>query len=204
MDEQKPNPFASPAAANKAAIPDFDPDTEIREFDFWNSLTKWVLVCFVSGAPSFYFGSVLGRNYAIQSIAMALGILTFVAFYVYIESREWTRRKLMDKSLRVSVRIGYITRMAISVLFPIAMFPDILCGMLSIGFTTSLFGEGFGPGSDFSTTATGKTIPLIIAWFYCTTLVQGVLVNIVLGAYTLIVYAIVLLFRGRKKLPGSK
>jgi len=196
-EPQTPNPFASPEVAVASAIPDFDPDTEIREFNFGKSLAKWFLICAVSGAPSFFFGSVLGNAYVIQSFAMTLGILTFVAFYVYIESRERTRRMLMDRSLRISVRVGYITRMVISIIYPVAMFPDILCGMLSVGFTTSIFGEGFGPGYASDTIDAGLQPLFTFGWFYITTLVQGVLLNIVLGAYTLIIYAFALLFRKR-------
>ena len=75
VDEQQPNPFASPAVAAEAAIPEFDPDNEIREFSFGKSLTKWLLVCLVSAAPSFFFGSILEQEYVVQSLAMVSGIL---------------------------------------------------------------------------------------------------------------------------------
>jgi len=193
-EQQTPNPFASPAVAVASAIPDFDPDTEIREFNFGKSLAKWLLICFVCAAPSFYFGLVLGRSYFIQSAAMVMGILTYVALYVYVESLAWTRRRLMDRSLRLAVKIGYITRIVVSVLFPVGMFLDIFCGMLSVSATSAIFGVEFGP---MRTEMADVGAPFVFFWFYLTTLVQGTLMNIVLGAYTLIVYAIALLFRQR-------
>ncbi len=195
-EEKSPNPFASPVVATAASIPEYDPDTEIREFNFGKSLLKWMLICVISGAPSFFYGMVLGANYAVQSVAMFMGILTFVCVYVYVESREWTRRKLMDKSLRIAVRVGYITRVAISVLFPVAMFVDLWCGLVSVSIMSRLFGETYiGSGSRGSTPVVAA--PIVLSWFYFTTLLQGLLLNVVLGAYTLIVYALVLLFRKR-------
>ena len=197
VDEQQPNPFASPAVAAEAAIPEFDPDNEIREFSFGKSLTKWLLVCLVSAAPSFFFGSILEQEYVVQSLAMVSGILTFVAFYVFIESRESTRRMLMDRSLRISVRIGYITRIVISIVFPVGMFLDIYCGVISMSLTTALLGDGFGPRSGYQGYGEAA-MTFLFAWFYLTTLVQGIALNSVLAAYTLIVYAIALLFRSQK------
>ena len=195
MEEKQPNPYASPLVAAEAAIPDFDPDSEIREFHFGKSLIKWLLVCGIAGAPSFFIAFSLGDQYVVQATAMVLGILTFVAFYVYLESREWTRRKLMDRSLRISVRVGYITRVVISILFPVAMFPDMFCGIISVSFTSAIFGHEFGPGMQYVNEPQALSSLFILAWFYFTTLVQGVILNLVLGAYTLIVYGIALLIR---------
>ena len=199
MDEQEPNPFATPSVAIESAIPEFDPDVQMRDFHFGKSLAKWMLICFVSGAPSFLIAFNLGPEYIFQAVAMASGIMTFVAVYVFIESREATRRMLMDRSLRIAVRVGYITRVAISVIFPVALIVDMFCGVFSVGITSSLLGGDFGPrprGYDES-----QGLAFTFAWFYLTTLVQGVMLNIVLGAYTLIVYAFVLLFGGAKRSP---
>lgn len=193
-EPQTPNPFASPEVTAASAIPDFDPNTEMREFHFGMSLAKWLLVCMVSAAPSFYIGSTMAQQYGLQSAAMLLGILTFVAFYVFLESRKWTRRKLMSRPLRIAVWVGYVTRVAISVLFPVAMFLDIFCGLLSVSLTSGIFGMDFGPGRGSSAT---ESMSLLFAWFYITTLVQGVILNCVLGAYVLIVFAFALLFRKR-------
>ena len=202
MEEQEsnPNPFASPAVAvEAAAISEFDPNTEMRDFHFGKSLLKWMLVCGISGTPSFFIAFSLADQYAVQATAMALGILTFVGFYVFLESREWTRRKLMDQSLRISVRVGYITRVVISILFPVAMFPDMFCGMFSVSFTSAILGYGFGVPVRLDDDPQAMALMSVAVWFYFTTVVQGVLLNIVLGAYTLIVYALVKLISTSSK-----
>lgn len=194
-EQESPNPFAAPAVP-VATIPAFDPNTEMREFNFVRSLGKWLLICFVCAAPSFFLGFSLGRNYVVQSTAMVMGILTYVALYVFVESQEWTRRKLMDKSLRIAVKVGYITRIVISVLFPISFFVDIWCGLISMSVTSAIFGAEFGPMRYVDEVET-PGLPVVFLWFYFTTLLQGTLMNILLGGYTLVVYAFVLLFRKR-------
>ena len=44
---------------------------------------------------------------------------------------------------------------------------------------------------------TELTLSFTFFWFYCTTLLQGAVLNVVLGAYTLIVYALVLVVGNR-------
>ena len=199
-DEKLPNPFASPVAA--ASIPEFDPDTEIREFNFGMSLLKWMVVCAVSAGPSFFI-AFLGTNQVwVRSSAMVFGILTYVAMYLYIESREWTRRKLMDKSLRIAVKTGFITRVAISVLFPIGFFVDMICGLISVSLISSLFDLHMMPMGSEIDRVSDVGILMTFIWYYTTTMLQGLLLNIVLGGYTLVVYAIVLLARsGRSQKP---
>ena len=200
MEEEKsPNPFASPVVATVASIPEFDPDTEIREFSFGKSLLKWILICGISAAPSFLL-AFSGRNDIwVRTSAMILGILTYVAIYVYVESREWTRRKLLDKSFRIAVKTGYISRIAISVVYPIGFIVDMVCGLISVGLVSGLLDLDLMPISSRSDRPVDATIPMTFTWYYMTTMLQGLLLNIVLGAYTLIVYGFVLLFR-----KGSK
>jgi hypothetical protein len=197
-DEQQANPFASPEVAAIGSIPQIDPNSEIREFHFGKSFIKWLLICAISGAPSFLIALGPSRQAKIQGLAMVCGILTYVAFYVFVESREWTRRKLTDKSLRIAVKTGYISRVAISILFPVGFFVDMICGMISVGLVSELSGiDLMGIGGKERPPI--PSMPIAFGWYYTTTMLQGLLLNIVLGAYTLIVYALVLLFR-----KGSK
>jgi hypothetical protein len=202
-DEQQANPFASPAVAAVGSIPQIDPDSEIREFHFGNSLLKWLLICGVSAAPSFFIAMGPSRQAWIQILAMVCGILTYVVFYVFVESREWTRQKLTDKSLRVAVRTGYISRVAISILFPVAFIVDMICGMISVGLVSNLFGLDLMGIQSIKERTPVPSMPMAFAWYYTTTMLQGLLLNVVLGAYTLIVYALVLLFRNGSKVGES-
>ena len=199
MEEKSPqeetslNPFASPAVATAEFIPRIDPELEIAEFNLGKSLLKWMLVCGISGAPSFFVAMSLGNQFAIQALAMLSGILTYVVLYVFTESRESIRRKLTNRSLRLAVRIGYGTRVAISILFPVALYLDMMCGMFSVALMSGLFGQGFAA---VGVAENGSVnLLLIFAYFYLTTLLQGLILNLILGGYTLVVYAIVALTR---------
>ena len=201
MDDRQstPNPFASPAAATTTAIAEFDPDSEMREFHFGKSLFKWLLICGISSVPSFMIAFPSGSHATIRIAAMVCGILTFVAGYVWVESREWTRRKLMNKSLRIAVKTGYISRIVITVLFPIGFVLDMICGMISVGLVSEVFGQDLIGGGMIYDESVMPSMPFAFAWYYTTTLLQGLMLNIVLGAYMLIVFAIVLFFRNGNK-----
>ena len=136
---------------------------------------------------------MLGEQALIQSFAMLLGILSYASLYVFIESRESIRRILESKSLRIALKVGYGTRIAISIIFPLAIYIDVMCGVASVGLMTTLFGESPLLQSDSSIGMYAS--PAIFLWFYVTTLVQGTLMNLVLGTYILIVYAITVVCR---------
>ena len=189
------NPFASPLVAEAVAIPEADPHADSIEYSFGKSLGKWILVCGISAAPSFFLSFILGDRILLQSIAMVMGILTWVGLYVYVESWEWTRQRLKSKSLRIAVKTGYITRVAISILFPVALYLDMICGLISVGLMDNVFDGQFEPMRLREDDPRVVGSATVFGFFYLTTLLQGLLLNLVLGAYTLVVYAIVLVAR---------
>ena len=194
MTEPTHNPFASPSVAATQAIPDSNPEAPLPEFNVSKSLGKWTLVCILSAAPSFFWASALGANAYIRSAAMLAGIATFIGFFVYLESREWTQRKLLDRSLRSAVKTGFVTRVIISVVFPLAIVIDLWCGLISISLVGTLFGSE-PPMRD------GVFLhpTLVFGWFYITTIVQGIILNLVLGTFTLLVYAGIVMYKGMRK-----
>jgi len=129
--------------------------------------SKWLLICSISAAPSF---------------------LTFVVLYVWIESLPFVRSKLADRRLRRAVKIGYGIRIGISIIFPVAIVLDLYCGLMSVSVVNAVLGiEGF------ESVGTNSAFPLFkLIQFYLTTLVQGVVLNILLGGWTLFVYVICL------------
>lgn len=201
MDEEpqinsEVNPYQTPIAAPVSSLEHVGPE-EIKPFVLSKSIFRWMLICGVSAAPSFFIAMSLANKPLIQILAMLGGVLTFVVFYVYIESMEWTRRKMKDRSFRLAVIVGYVTRIVISVIFPIAIFVDMFCGLFSVSVTSAIFGSGvmMQEGASFR----NEGGPFLFAWFYATTLVQGIVLNVVLGAYTLIVYAITVVIRGSER-----
>ena len=123
------------------------------------------------------------------------GIATFIGFFVYLESREWTQRKLLDRSLRSAVKTGFVTRVIISVVFPLAMVIDLWCGMISISLVAALF-ESAPP----TRAGSYDVHPIFVfGWFYTTTIVQGIILNVVLGTFTMLVYAGIVTYKGTRK-----
>lgn len=177
------NPFQSPVATTEGLTP--VAELEMVPLKLEHSIVKWLIICAISGGPSFFYGAMVGEFRLSASLAMLGGIVTFAILYVLLESTEFVRRKLVDRRLRRALWFGYGTRMVISIVFPLA-FVDVFCGIISVQIGEALFGIAVGPSTEVEK-ANGA---LVFAQFYFTTLVQGVILNAVLAAYTLIVYAI--------------
>ncbi len=121
---------------------------------------------------------------------MVLGILIFVAGYTWLDYSTAKLAWRRNRRLRRTLRIAYGTRIAISILFPLGGTLDVICGLISMQLTAPFTGleAAEGPGGFFS-------ILLI-------TLVQGCVLNLVLGSYALLVYGVqVLIGAVRKSSP---
>lgn len=193
-DSQRENPYAPPIGevrlrSPEADLADYSPSEKQRSW--LGSLVVWGLVCTVSAIPSFVWG--LGTIASTHILAMLLGVLIFIVGYVFADqltqSSSWRR----NKSLRLSLKIGYITRLIISIVFPVGGTLDMFCGLLSIsmidfaGRSTIGGGLSLGPGVG----SFGEVL--------ATTLVQGVVLNVVLSAFVLLVFGIMLVAkRGTK------
>ncbi|MAI70661.1 MAG: hypothetical protein CMM01_07095 [Rhodopirellula sp.] len=137
---------------------------------------RWLLVCSVSAVPSFYLGVGVSDG---QIAAMGLGVLFFAVGYTFLDCKTATRPIRQIRLVSITLRLVYATRMIITVLFPIGLFVDMFCGILSVGCTESIFGS-----------SVIKTFPGALF----TTLVQGVILNVVLVLYGLLVVGAVMLF----------
>ncbi len=139
------------------------------------TVARWLAVCSLSAIPSFVFGMIVTNN---QIAGMVVGILIFVVGYSWLDfqtaSRPWRRNRRIRRTLRIS----YGTRIAISILFPIGGFLDAICGAFTLGITAPL--TGVQPGVES------------IGFFgaLLATLVQGCILNVVLGLYALLVYLV--------------
>lgn len=152
---------------------------------------KWLAICGVSAGPSFVFalGLTTGVSPIDEILGMLAGIFCFVLAYTFAELRPATQRLMSDRRIRLTARIGYGIRVAMSIAFPISMFVDLWIGLISVGITSSFHTAGEPPGG--------------FLWHFVTTIVQGILLNIVLLALMLFIYVIVLAVYRNPPAPAS-
>ena len=143
----------------------------------WTAL-RWFSICSLCAVPSFIVGfGVTNGRYG----AMLTGIMIFSVCYTLLDygtaRQPWRSRKLIRRTLRTT----YGTRIAITILFPIGYVLDLFCGMLSIRLTQAI------AGTEFTTDGPGLHT---FANVLLTTLIQGSIMNIVLGIYGALVLAL--------------
>ncbi len=116
---------------------------------------------------------------------MIFGVMIFILLYTVgdqvTQNKSWRR----NQSLRLTFKIGYVTRMIVSIIFPIGGFLDMFCGIISVSAVGALV--NVSPGFESGTDGANFLATLMI------TLVQGCLLNIVLAGFMLVVFGIVLL-----------
>lgn len=145
---------------------------------FTKRLALWGSVCAVSAAPSFLLAA---SKY--DPIAMLVGVAFFALGMTWCTGRPGFMRFKRRPFVRTTLYIGYVTRVVISVLWPIGASTDIMCGVFSIG----IIEEGLGMnGASFIGT-------LLI------TLIQGTFLNIILFVFMSIVYGVQRLVRKMPK-----
>jgi hypothetical protein len=156
----------------------------------------WTFVCILSAAPSFFMGGMIHSKPS-QIAAMATGVLLFIVAYTLIGSSKWAKRARRNRVFRRTVQIGYGTRIAISVIFPVSFILDGLLGGISISATDSLF--SIEPPVRWYPND-GNNIGFVPVFF--TTILQGCLLNVVLLIYMSLVYGIARLVIGKQPAAG--
>lgn len=119
---------------------------------------------------------------------MIAGIVVFIVLYVLVERTQRVQRILSWRFARRTAWIGYGTRIAASIIFPIGMFPDVFCGMFSLGFSGWLFGGNTMMALRSEQTTFDESYAMVFTEFMLTTIVQGVLLNVVLFGYMIFVF----------------
>jgi hypothetical protein len=132
-------------------------------------LVLWTIVCGTSAIPSFLIAQDEGHDVA----AMVSGVGLFIVAYTVVSSLPVVQRIKGWPHIRTTLIIGYSVRVGVSVFFPAGFAIDLLPGMMAVGFAESL---GLAPRGFAGT---------LVA-----TLVQGILLNILLGIFMAAVYAI--------------
>jgi hypothetical protein len=140
---------------------------------FARTLLVWTLVCSISAVPSFFWGLMVTDK---RWDGMLAGIVIFIGLYVVADyvTRETLLRR--DRVIRRTLRIGYWTRLIISSVFPIGFYLDLFVGAIAIGTLNLNVG-----GSNLEHLSFVSTLLL--------TLTTGALLNVVVFAYMLLVFA---------------
>jgi hypothetical protein len=142
----------------------------------------WTAVCGIAAVPSF----VVAWDDADRG-AMALGVMLFIGAYVAISCMPLMRRVYRKPFMKLSILIGYSVRLVATAVFPYAWIGDFLPGILAVGLTEQLFKvqyNAFNTGTPQSFAAT-----------LFTTIVQGVLLNLIVGLLIVVIYFVQRLFR---------
>jgi hypothetical protein len=180
QQENPLNPYSPPTLAGESPIgADESHEATPAPASLARTAVRWLTVCSLSAIPSFVFGLAVTAG---QFAAMVTGILLFVLGYTVADYQTagsaWRGRRITRRTLK----IAYGTRIAISLLLPLGAYIDIACGVLSLQVTQSLTGEGL---ERFDSNGGMTFFPTLL-----TTLVQGTLLNVVLGVYALVILAV--------------
>ncbi|MEL6109169.1 MAG: hypothetical protein AAFU85_24445 [Planctomycetota bacterium] len=173
---EKINPYqATVALADDSldrSIDDQEPATLTR------TALRWFGICSFSALPSFF----IAASQSSPLFALILGISVFACGYTALDYYTATSRFRKNRRVSRTLRITYGTRIVITILFPIAVWLDIMCGIASITIADWLFGGG--------------QIEVIESFggAFFTTILQGLVMNLVLAIYAILVYAIQTLF----------
>lgn len=180
------NPYTSP----KPTLTELLDPAQRSTRGLGRSLARWTLICAVSAAPSFFWGAMI-HPHTDQILAMLLGIITYILVYTAVDCGPISDRILEDPIRRRTVKIGYGTRLILSVLFPIGIVLDMFLGAVAV----SLIAQGVR--------WVGWDLPIEenAPWWivYVTTLLQGALLNLLLFAYMLVIWGIQWFWRATRK-----
>lgn len=158
------------------------------------TILRWIAVCGLAAAPSFVLGLAITGG---QVFGMLLAILTFICFYIAgdLISRHWPiRRNIVVRRTLVFV---YVTRIVISVIFPVGIYVDIMTGS-GMMVVLEISGEQTPPPD----ATMGDEIAAI--WLhYRMTFVHAIFMNILLAIFGLLSSPFVLFYTKMKTPIGD-
>ncbi len=186
MSQESINPYAPAVAletasgvAGEVAVP--------QRRSLARVVVRWLLVCSFAAGPSFVLGINLGEN---QVPPMVIGILCFVALYVWADWTTWSWPIRQSTLTRRILMFTYITRVVITIVFPIGMVVDMVAGICSMSIV----------GFAFQTTNMDVLVPsdpgqMTFLTALLTTLIQGLLLNLVLALVAIVAFGAVRLWQ---------
>ncbi len=150
-------------------------------------------MCIAAAAPSFLFGTIavearlagiVGMLAAVGCWAVAYALLTSTAVV-----QEFRRRPFVERTIEIGLTVRVVQSL-LSVVPPVALL-DVFLGAQAVDVTNFIvlhLTRGSGP-SLFDTSMTSAAPALVFVCAFVTAHLQGVLVNAVLFAFMLVVYA---------------
>ncbi|RCS44613.1 hypothetical protein DTL42_16945 [Bremerella cremea] len=168
------NPFQSPETVSQDA--DVKSQEALRVATL-KAAIRWFLICGISAAPSWIIAAE--ATWPSQA-GMATGVLIFMVGYTLVDVSTRNHPLRQRSDVKITLAVTYGTRIAISLLFPVGFFVDIMCGVFAVSVTGFLFHANF----DIDAPIVGFFQTLV------TTLIQGCLLNGVLAVYGLLIYGI--------------
>jgi hypothetical protein len=186
----RPSPEIVPVSDNET--PQSPPQGLPRISLAW-TVIRWSLVCGIAALPSFFLGLDFTRG---RYLGMIGGIATFISLYVATDlcTRFWPiRRKLVVRRTLVFV---YVSRIVVSVVFPVGLFVDLMTGAVMLSFTEDTR-EIFAP-----VTTQSPINELAAFWVtYRMTVIQATLMNIVLAVWGLLTFPFIHLWTKKRYSP---
>lgn len=179
MEQPNPqNPYAPPTHEESEALGAAAPIPPA----VWKVALRWSAICVVSAVPSFFWGCTL-HNQVQHILAMLAGIAVFVVAYTCAELSKWYRKLATLPGVKLTLLVGYATRIVVSLIFPLGATVDVFTGMISVSLVS-------GPGAE----PVGQLEEASFLTVFLTTLVQGVLLNAVLFTYMAVIHGMQRLF----------
>lgn len=174
------NPFETPA---------FEPSGDAgrsapRAVDTapWPLLT-WIFICTISAIPSFVLGwgtaaypwNILGMSSGILLFAFGYRLLDHAVLYGFTKSMPQLRR---------AMKLGFGGRMLVSLIVPVGGAIDMIPGLISVGIVRR-FQPIVWDDTDQTFNHLSGLIPVL-----ATTLIQGLLLNLILWPVILMIYSL--------------
>ncbi len=129
-------------------------------------LLAWTAVCGIAAAPSFLWACA-----EYDLLGMCCGVACFVVAYTLVQGAGFVHELRQRPFVHSTLIAGYVTRVAVSAIYPLGLGIDLWPGLFSIMLIEGLL----GPGRGFTETL-------------ATTLVQGTILNLLLACYMLLIY----------------
>ncbi len=147
----------------------------------------WTLLCAAGATPSFWLGFTIDPT-GTGIAAMLTGVGLFIVGYTCLSSTRTFRRLRRQPFVMPCLYAGYGLRVFITVAFPVGLYADLVCGLLTSAILDAVLGHA--PNDRFFIT---------LVW----TLLQGVVLNLILLIVMLLVYAAQRLTRKMPPLEGD-